>query len=292
MIDVINYETYKGDLPDFCAVINMPETEYRNHPAISKSDLDLIDRSVAHYVYRTPFESTRAMEIGTAIHAAMFEHERYKDEYCILQNVKARTASEYKQAVKVHGSSRVLIGHESDKVNGMYQSIQLNQDALDLINRPGWCEIAFFAICKETGLAIKCRFDFLSHDWVATDLKKTQDVRYEKAQRSIGSYRYHVQDAFYNYVVKMFTLEKNGVEGGVEFNFLFVEEMPPHANKVYDLDDEAYQVGTREMMRNLKDYEEYLKKGDSLPEGLVQPREVMSLPAWALDEQAEMEYDV
>lgn len=285
MIDVIDYTKHEGELPATCAVINMPNEVYHNHPSISKSGLDLINRSIAHYEYRTPFESTRHMEIGTAIHAALFEHERYKRDYILLPNVKVRTASEYKQAVKAAGASElVLIGHESDKVNGMYQSVSLNSYAMNLLSA-GWSELSVFAVCPDTGLRLRCRFDFLPISLEALDLKKTQDVRYDKFQRSIGSYRYHVQDAFYTYVAKLAGIELRG------FKFLAVEEQPPHANKLYSLDDEAKAVGEREFKRDLEAYAEFKKTG-GIPSGLVQEAELMSLPVWALDEEADAEYQL
>lgn len=283
MIDVIDYTQHEGELPETCAVINMPNEVYHNHPSISKSGLDLINRSIAHYEYRTPFESTRHMEIGTAIHAALFEHERYKSEYILLPNVKDRRASEYKQAVKSAGTSElVLVGHESDKVNGMYQSVSLNKEAMELLS-DGYPELSVFAVCQATGLHLRCRFDFLTRGGVAVDLKKTQDVRYDKFQRSIGSYRYHVQDAFYTYVAALAGINVK------EFKFLAVEEQSPHSNKLYTLDDEAKAVGRREFNRDLISYAEFKKSG-GIPAGLVQESELMSLPFWALDEEAEAEY--
>lgn len=285
MIDVIDYTQHEGELPATCAVINMPNEAYHNHPSISKSGLDLINRSIAHYEYRTPFEPTRHMEIGTAIHAALFEHERYKKEYILLPNVKDRRASEYKQAVKAAGTSElVLVGHESDKVNGMYQSVSLNSDVTQLLS-DGYPELSVFAVCPTTGLQLRCRFDFLSKGGQAVDLKKTQDVRYDKFQRSIGSYRYHVQDAFYTYVAALAGIAVSS------FHFLAVEEQPPHANKIYTLDDEAKAVGEREFKRDLESYAAFKKSG-GIPSGLVQESELMSLPVWALDEEADAEYQL
>jgi len=285
MIDVIDYTQHEGELPATCAVINMPNEAYHNHPSISKSGLDLINRSIAHYEYRTPFEPTRHMEIGTAIHAAIFEYERYKKDYILLPNVKDRRASEYKQAVKAAGTSElVLVGHESDKVNGMYQSVSLNSDAMQLLS-DGYPELSVFALCPTTGLRLRCRFDFLSKGDQAIDLKKTQDVRYDKFQRSIGSYRYHVQDAFYTYVAALAGIVVSS------FHFLAVEEQPPHANKIYTLDDEAKAVGEREFKRDLEAYAAFKKSG-GIPSGLVQESELMSLPVWALDEEADAEYQL
>ena len=46
----------------------LSNAEYHAHPAISKSGLDLMSRSPAHYRYRAASKPSRTMEIGTAIH--------------------------------------------------------------------------------------------------------------------------------------------------------------------------------------------------------------------------------
>lgn len=287
MIDVIDYTKHEGELPLPCAVINMPNEAYHSHPSISKSSLDLVNRSMAHYVYATPFQATRHMEIGTAIHAAMFEHERYKRDYVLLPNVKDRRASEYKQAVKATGTSElVLVGHEADKVNGMYQSVQLNRQAQEILQQPGWPEISLFCEHPAAPEVLRCRFDWLTKSGIGLDLKKVQDVRYDKFQRSVGSYRYHVQEAFYRFVYhQVFDKPLDS------FKFLCVEEQPPHSNKLYTLDDEAVEVGTRAWTDDMQEFMQYNHNGGELPNGLVQEEELMSLPGWALDEEA-MEFDL
>ena len=48
----------------------MPNTEYRQYPAISKSDLDRIHRSILHFEAPSS-EPTKAMIEGTAFHTAV-----------------------------------------------------------------------------------------------------------------------------------------------------------------------------------------------------------------------------
>ena len=94
-----------------------------------------------------------------------------------------------------------------------------------------------------------------------------------------------MQDAFYTYVAALAGITVNS------FHFLAVEEQPPHANKLYTLDDEAKAVGLREFQRDLSSYAEF-KKAGGVPTGLVQESELMSLPVWALDEEADAEYQL
>lgn len=287
MIDVIDYTQHEGELPATCAVINMPNEVYHSHPALSKSQLDVIDRSMAHFVYAPQREATRAMEIGTAIHTAILEPERYNSEYMLLPSCKDRRAAEYKAAVKEYGSELVLVGKEADKVSGMKQSAYLNQEFKALMSRPGWSEISFFANHPNIGEPIKCRFDRLTGSGIAIDVKKTQDVRYDKFQRTVAQYRYHVQDAFYSFVYELVAGQPLK-----EFKFFTIEEESPHANKLYSLDDEAKAVGFREAERNIKTYIDFDASSGELPEGLIQHSELMSLPVWALDEEADAEYQL
>src|SRR5690606_39465824 len=66
---------------------SMSNEEYHSLPdSISKSGLDLIARSPAHYRYAERREPTRAMVIGTAIHAAILEPDVFATEYLLLRS--------------------------------------------------------------------------------------------------------------------------------------------------------------------------------------------------------------
>ena len=71
--------TYQPDaaitLPSI--IKDMPNEVYHAHESISKSGLDLILRSPAHYRFRERSEPTRAMQLGTASHTAILEPARF-----------------------------------------------------------------------------------------------------------------------------------------------------------------------------------------------------------------------
>lgn len=282
-MNVIPYSELTPELADAgCLVTGMPNDDYHAYPAISKSGLDLIDRSPAHYAHQEPREATRAMVIGTAIHAAIFEPERFQSDYLLLRDVTDRRSSEYKQACKSHDAERVLTGKEADHVAGMQETVRSNPSASMYLNQEGWAEISCFATCPVTGVLIKCRFDWLTKTGVTIDLKKTQDIRYDKVQRAIANYRYHVQDGFYRYVFSRAT----GTDLA-DFKFLFVEESMPHASKLFTLDTEGQQVGARIARDNLATYAACLEANDwPYPDATD---ELISLPAWALDEEDMLE---
>ena len=266
--------------PGIYTADQLSNEQYHSGPGISKSGLDLINRSPAHYRYAERSEPSRAMVIGSAIHAACLEPEVYAKRYLVLDGIKARTASEYKRAAEVRGAEYVLTEPEGDNINGMMQAVQRNREAQDVLRSPGHAELSVFAECPETGVLVRCRFDFITSDGRALDLKKTQDVRADAFSRSVYNYRYHVQAAFYEDVWYWATGERLDW-----FKFLAVEEKPPHANKLFLLDSEAIQQGRREYRLNLQEYARCMET-ETWP-GVVQDEELIGLPPWAFTQDDE-----
>lgn len=259
-----------------CLVAGMPNDAYHAYPAWNKSSLDLIARSPAHYRYSAKRESTRAMEIGSAVHAAILEPELFASDYMLLQDVKDRRSSEYKEACKTYPADRVLTGTEAAQVSGIQASVRC-----DMLNEPGWAEISVFATCPETGLLIKCRFDYLTTDGRALDLKTTQDARAAEFAKSVFNYRYHVQDAFYRHAFAAAT--GNELQS---FTFLAVEKEPPFYHAEYDLDAEAQEIGRFYALRDLRTAAECERSGE-WPAPANDSR-LLSLPGWAVSEYETM----
>lgn len=255
---------------------DLSNSAYHAHPAISKSGLDLIARSPAHFMYRAPKEPSRAMEIGTAIHTALLEPDRYKKEY-VTVDCEDRRASAYKEAVKTLGSERVLTRGEADKIVGMSESVQGNPHAQALLQHDfAAFEVSIITKDPETGVDVKCRFDLLTGN-KALDLKKTQDARPDAFAKSVANYRYMVQAAFYSDVYRWETGDE--LEA---FGFLVVEEEMPHASAIYVLDDEAIQYGRKLYRRDLNRYAECLES-ETWP-SVDQTPQVLSLPSWVYKE--------
>lgn len=259
--------------------------DYHRADGISKSGLDLILRSPAHYRFAEKREATRAMEIGTALHCAILEPERFASEYMLLRNVTDRRASEYKEAVKVWGSERVLTGTEADKVAGMQESMLSHPELSPFIKGEGDCELSVFANDPETGALVKCRFDKLLKAKLAIDVKKTQDLR--DFPKSVVNYGYHIQAAFYMDVWKWAT--GDDLDG---FIFAAVEENMPHASAMFDLDDEAIGIGRMLYRKALNTYVECHERDEW--NGIHQRRMNIQLPSWYISQfesESEVQFD-
>jgi exodeoxyribonuclease VIII len=263
-----------------CLVLNMPNDAYHTYAGISKSGLDLIDRSPAHFAYKERSEATRAMVIGSALHSAVLEPESFNKDYMLLRDVTDKRASAYKEAVKVHGADYVLTGKEADSIIYMQQAINNNLHASALLDAEGWAEVAVFATDPETGTLVKCKFDkLLKKRFDSVDLKTTQDLR--DFNKSVANYRYHVQAAFYSDVFEWAT----GLEAG-HFDFLAVEKDTPCISRIFRLDTAAIQYGRKLYRQNLNTYAECLKNNEwPMPDGGL---EYICLPYWAADPDMEI----
>ena len=259
--------------------------QYHAADGISKSGLDLIMRSPAHYRFGERKEATRAMEIGTALHCAILEPERFATDYMLLRNVTDRRSSEYKEACKVWSSERVLTGAEADRVAGMQESVLSHPVLGKFVKAKGRCELSVFANDPETGVLVKCRFDKMLDAKLAIDVKKTQDLR--DFPKSVANYGYHVQAAFYTDVWKWATGED--LEG---FMFAAVEESMPHASAMMTLDDEAMEIGRMIYRKALDSY----AVCEALDEwnGIYQESAPIQLPSWYInqfEQESEVKFD-
>lgn len=268
------YPDWQGKGP--ALLLDMPNEEYHRLPHISKSGLDRVAISPAHYRFAEPRQPSRAMEIGTAIHTALLEPDRFAAEYVLLKEVTDRRASAYREAVKVYGSERVLVGPEADRVAGMQAAVMAQPAARDILERAGHREASLICADPETGVTVRVRYDLLTDCGMVLDLKKTRDARPAKFSRSIFNYRYHVQAAFYSDSWFWATGERLK-----SFRILAVEDLLPHAVKIYTLDQTAIDDGRRLYREDLNLYAQCLER-DEWPAYDCTADEVISLPDWRL----------
>ena len=232
---------------------DMPNDDYHKSDGISKTGLDKIERSPAHYRWPEKRNSTRNMEIGTAIHAAILEPVRFDSEYCLSDSNK-RTEKAYKDDAKIHTGELTLTKNEAEHVMGMRESVEADYLAMKHLREDGRPELSAFCTDPETGVQIRARFDWLTNDGVSVDVKKTQDLR--KFGRSVADYRYHVQDAMYSFIYKQITGEDLK-----SFYFLAVEENSPYSCKMFELDELAKEIGQYYFRKNLRTYADCINSG-------------------------------
>lgn len=269
---------------DVRVVPDMPNAEYHAHPAISKSGLDDIARSPAHFYARRldpnrePRVATKAMDFGTAVHAAVLEPERFEADYIIAPKFDRRTKAGKAAAEDFEEQNRGrlwLPRDEYDACRRIRDTVRGNS-VVSLVLDKGAAEQSMFWTDPETGVACKCRPDWLSGDGaVIVDVKTTEDARAEAFARSIVTYRYFVQAPFYLDGVEQTT----GTAPDI-FAFIAVEKSPPYAVALYFADSQMVEFGRAEYRRNLQAY----KAARDSNAWVAYPEELMpiSLPRWAM----------
>ena len=255
---------------------NMPNDDYHKSEGVSKTGLDKIERSPAHYKWPKKHNATRNMEIGTAIHTAILEPERFDIDYKIAEANK-RTDKSYRDLAKENGGECTLTTPESIGILGMQKSVYDNVEATALLKLKGRAELSAFITDPETGIQIRARYDWLTDSGICVDLKKTQDLR--KFSRSVVDYRYHVQDAMYSFIYKQITGDD------LTFYFLAVEEDSPHSCKLFELDDLGKEIGAHYFRKNLRTYAECMNSGKWPHKDLGAG--VLEMPNWLVSQYEE-----
>lgn len=261
--------------------LSMPnETYHATKGFISKSGLDIFHKDPYKYFNQKPREQTRAMQIGSAIHAAILEPEVFEREFMLLPEIKDRRQAEYKQAVKSFGVGNVFTDKDCEKISGIKNAVWANDEARKLLSADGHCEISGFSVDEETGVKFRHRFDKLAcvnGEWFGVDVKKTQSVDEFKFSRSMWDYRYHVQDALYSRGFK--SIAGKELAG---FFFIAVEEEYPHKVAVFELCSVSQSIAETELNEDLALYSEYAK-GNIKAHNNSQST-IISLPEWVLRE--------
>lgn len=252
----------------------MSNSEYHSTSAISKSGLDLIAKSPAHFKAGFSGIDQDAARIGTAFHSWVLEdskdilttpnfgtragnnksvYEEWFKSNGATEDITNRPAAEWFPEFERQTGISLLSEKEHDELEKMVASVLRNDMAKQLFDS-GQAEQSIFAEYLEVDC--KCRPDFIVTGGKSlVDLKTTQDAGRRPFRNSCASYRYHVQDAFYSQIY----YEATGIYP--EFYFVVVEKSPPYSCVVYQLDTEARENGHYLMDRDLQTYKDCIESG-------------------------------
>jgi hypothetical protein len=228
---------------------------YHSGPGLSKSSLDVLAKSPAHFYdrYLSPVkerrEETAAMAFGTAFHTCVLEPHDFAN-WVVLDKVDRRTkegkaAAEAAEAKASAQGGRVINRADMDVISAMNTAILSHPVAEHL--ETGVPELSVYWIDEDSGVFCRCRPDWLGSSAVV-DLKTTDDASPKGFLRSAYIYRYWVQAAFY-----LDGLSANGIDVPY-FIFAAVEKARPYPVVAYNPTHEMIQAGRREYRRLLKLY--------------------------------------
>lgn len=252
--------------------------EYHHMPGWSKSALDLVNQSMAHYLHNleNPKEQTEAMAFGSALHCKVLTPELFDKEFYVWQKLPRNTKegkAAWAKAVCEAGGRSIIDYEQLARIEAVSNAVLSHPVASQLLC-DGSAEQSFMWIDKRTGLQCKARPDYFRNDKICLDLKTTEDASYFEFQRKITNYRYHVQGSFF----------ADGITESIgelcnTFILIAVETSAPYNVAIYRLDDDALSVGRGSYQRNLDTVKEFFESEDKWPGYPVHIQD-MILPPW------------
>lgn len=280
----------------------MPAEEYRKVDAVSNSFLsDLFDYSPAHAVYfrEHPQDETPSTRLGTALHVAALEPERFAEAYtlagpCVAPlksgdrkgepcgvSGKYRTGGAWYCGTRGHLPAgcqvdqglKTLTHEEYEQVTLMARNIRQHPAAFKLLTADGAAEVSLFWTDLETGVDCKARLDWIAWDLAIVDVKTCQCAKPEAFGADIWRRGYYRQAAMYSWAAA-------AVGRPVEFFAqIAVESNAPFGVSVQNYSDD-YLAHGREKVRELLNVVAECQRTGHWPaySSKVEP---VSLPAWA-----------
>jgi len=250
---------------------------------LSSSGVKLLLKSPSHFFSRyiappgNEPEPTDALIMGSAVHTAILEPDLLTLDYVRAPDVDKRTKegkAAWAEFEKESKGKQVLTAAQWNTVLAMRDSVYANPLARKVLEQ-ATPELSFFARSEDLGT--KARTDALKN-MVMVDVKTTDDISPYSFSKSVAEYGYHIQEAHYRDVFQQVTGEALG-----GFVFLVIEKRWPHPCAIYELDEQALQVGRHEQQNGLDIYKRCRDENSWLD---FQP---LALPAWKV-KQFNLEY--
>lgn len=259
----------------------IPAQDYFSIDAVSSTLLRELNKSPAHARSYLDLkkEPTQAMKFGTGFHALIGEPELFAKKYVKApEGIDRRTKdgkTAYAEFLTLNPGKEILTSEEYQQLDGMLYSILKNRTALSLLTG-GKAEQSVFWEDRASGVKCKCRPDYLRNDGIVVDLKTSEDGSKKGFRRSLVTYSYHIQSAFYLDGVSQVVGEPL-----TDFVHVVVEKRAPYAVSIYSLDDASLDMARQEIARLLKLYAECEQSGTwpSYPEEIQN----VTLPFWMME---------
>ncbi len=261
--------------------------DYHAGPGVSKSDLDKIEKSPAHYYAAkldpsrpSQKEQTASQLTGTLLHCALLEPDQFILRYAVGPGVNrnAKTWKDFEASL----AAGVTAIKPDDYTMAWAQADSMRRlpQVRELLGA-GQAEASAYWSDPETGVLCRCRPDW-HHPCgdtgvILMDAKTCGSASPTEFVREAARHRYDVQDAYYS--------DGFAIASGREvlaFIFAAVECDYPYAAAAVMLDEHSKDAGRRKYRRNLNTYAECLR-ADTWP-GYPQDISLVSLPAWALND--------
>lgn len=263
----------------------MTEKEYREHPAISRSELWKLMESPQKFKWEKehPETPTPALIFGQAFHKLVLQPESFFEEFAVQPNVDKRTKEGkaiFEEFLESSKDKTIISTDIYEQASEMCDSLKNEPLAVKLLN--GEKEKPFFFEDELFGEKCKCRVDVIKTDLnepIIVDVKTTENASTEAFIKSAIKYGYDFQSAMYIEGVKQ------NIGKTPRFVFIAIEKKPPYAVNILQADDLLIKRGY-EIFRDLIDIYHYCKTNNNWYGylGISNTINNLALPAWLAKE--------
>ncbi|MEE8240114.1 MAG: PD-(D/E)XK nuclease-like domain-containing protein [Nitrospirales bacterium] len=228
--------------------------EYERADAARSTTLRLFDRSAAHarQSILEPRAPTTALDLGTGLHSAVLEPDRFEQEYVAVPKVDRRTKvgkEAWARFIEEHPDQERLPQEDYDKCLKVRDALAIHSTAHELLSGQGFNEVSVMWRERTTGMMCKARLDRLtlySGYPCIMDLKSARDASIWGFGKAIADYELHFQAAMYLDGLDTLSPQPR------RFVFLVIEAFPPWAIGTYELRNEALELGRNDYLRALQ----------------------------------------
>jgi hypothetical protein len=239
----------------------MPEADYHSHPAMSMTKLGpFMDCTPfeAHYREMHPKAPTEALELGSAVHAAMLEPERFRSDWVVAPKFDRRTTDgkrAWASFVQDNIGKELITAEQKVDLDGMIKAVEKSVTASALLRAPGPNEISFFWADPDSGISCRARADriveFRDYQTIV-DPKTTARFKADNRgfQKACVSFKYHCRAAFYLDGLNEIAPRPR------RYVFVVLETSPPYQVACYELDVPFEDYGRDQYKRALIKYAE------------------------------------
>ena len=164
--------------------LTLTNDEYRQKTGISNSDLMLIERTPADYIWSkdAPRDSskTAAFDMGKALHTAVLEPEKFNDQVIVYSQTKTRETKAFHEFMLGQDDNAIiLLESEYDKLRFMVDGAKYHPTVNRLLTTQSDKEGSIFIADKARDITCKIRpdLDYIPYgDLLLGDVKTTMDL--------------------------------------------------------------------------------------------------------------------
>lgn len=226
----------------------LEEEEYHAHPALSSTQVKWMLDSPARYRYNLthPKPFKKSFDVGSAVHADVlgtgWEIVEIPDDLLSGANKAISSNAAKAWVAEARASKQIpLKASEIAEVKAISNAVRADPDAMAALTG-GRPEVSVFATDPDTGVDMRCRFDYLRDDLsLAVDLKTMAgSATVAGFSKAVADMKYDVSHEHY-----LDTLEfATGVRPPKVY--IAVEKDPPYFTAVFRLSDDEIEMGRKE----------------------------------------------